>query len=149
MSSFLHDLTHLYHEQMDRHRNRPFLKSVMAACALIAIANGKVSFSQRIRMDQIIETLDKLKVFDPHEGVNLFNHYIALITASHENGHTEVTNILKSGATDPNTAELLIRICLAVSENNNVVVMDEKKEIAALCKLLNVETKTIGLDHLS
>ena len=62
MSRFLNHLTKLYQDQVERYRNRPFLKATMAACALVAVADGKVSFSQRVRVDQILETLDKLKV---------------------------------------------------------------------------------------
>ena len=55
-----------------RHHNLPFLKATMAACALVATANGEVSFSERVRVDQIIETLEALQVYGPHEAVNIF-----------------------------------------------------------------------------
>ena len=58
----------------------------MAACALIAISDGEITFSERIRVDQIVETLDALKVFDPHEAVDLFNDFTAAIRKSPKHG---------------------------------------------------------------
>ena len=54
-----------YHDMMRRYRNGPLLEGVMAACALVATSDGRVSLSERVRVDQILETLDALKVFDP------------------------------------------------------------------------------------
>ena len=72
MSGFLSVLKDQYHTYMERHHNLPFLKATMAACALVATANGEVSFSERVRVDQIIETLEALQVYGPHEAVNIF-----------------------------------------------------------------------------
>ena len=72
---FLATLTDKFQEQMERHRNRPFLRAVMAACALVAAADGKVSLAERVRVDQILDTLEELRIFDPHEGVDLFNEF--------------------------------------------------------------------------
>ena len=37
----------------------------MAACAMVSAAEGQLSFTDRIRIDQILETLTRLKVFEP------------------------------------------------------------------------------------
>ena len=39
-----------YREALERHRNLPFLKATMSAAALVAMADGRVSFAQRIRL---------------------------------------------------------------------------------------------------
>ena len=52
------------------------LEAAMAACAMVSASEGQVSFADRIRVDQIMDTLTRLKVFDPHEGVDLFNRVI-------------------------------------------------------------------------
>ena len=42
MSGLLSSLTNAYTEMLERHRNLPFLKAVMSASAIMALANGKV-----------------------------------------------------------------------------------------------------------
>ena len=48
----------------------------MAACALVAASDGRVSLSERSRVDLILESLEGLSLFDPHEGVEAFNRYL-------------------------------------------------------------------------
>jgi tellurite resistance protein TerB len=145
MSRFLHHLTKLYQEQVERYRNRPFLKAAMAACALVAVADGKVSFSQRVRIDQILETLDKLKVYDPHEGVDLFNEFVDQILASPKTGHAKAVEAVQSVAKNKDTARMLIRLCLAVSETNCKISTVEQVEIVSLCTLLGIDPSEVNL----
>ncbi len=146
MSGFLKKLTEVYRERIAKHRNRPFLKAAMAACALVAMANGTVSFRQRIRLDQIMEALEALRDFDPHEGVNLFNEVVTAMQKSPRTGHeTAMELILQETAAHPEKAELLIRICLAVSEVDGVIPMTEQIEIVGLCSRLGVEPDRLDL----
>ena len=94
MSGFLKKLTEVYRDRIAKHRNRPFLKAAMAACALVAMANGTVSFRQRIRLDQIMEALEALRDFDPHEGVNLFNEVVTAMQKSPRTGHETAMELM-------------------------------------------------------
>ncbi len=145
MTSFLHNLTHNYREQMERHKNRPFLKGCMAACALVATADGNVSFSQRVRVDQLLQTLEALKFFDPHEGIDLFNEFTDAILSTPKAGHGKALQAVFETVKDRQaSAELLIRLCLAVSEANGETSISDQIEIVSLCSLLDVKSKKCG-----
>ena len=145
MSGFLTSLMDLYRERMLRHRNRPFLRAAMAACALVAAAGGGASLRGRVRLDQILETLDALQVFDPHEGVELFNGLVELLAdAPAEGRQVALEAIDEEVAREPEKAELLIRLCLAVSERDGAVPPAEGREIAALCRRLRVQLDPCG-----
>jgi len=134
-----------YHHQMERHHNLPFLKATMAACALVATADGEVSFTERVRVDQIIETLQELSVFDPHEAVNLFVDYCEAIFKTPSIGHPQVLKELDAIVDNPETAELLIRICLAVAEANGETSLVDQIEIVTLCSILEIDPSHFGL----
>lgn len=146
MTNFLDSLSDAYHEQVDRYKNRPFLNASMAACALIATSNGKVSFCQRMRVDQILETLDRLRVFDPHEGVELFNEFVDQILTCPKTGHEKVLTAVTSHAKEKSVAELLIRVCMAVSESDGEISLPEQLEIVSLCSVLGVKPNSVGLN---
>jgi len=146
MPKLLHTLSRRIHTRLERHHNLPFLKAMMAACAMVAIADGSIAFSQRIRIDQILETLEALKVFDPHEGVELFNHYADAILADPKSGHAEAIKAIKPMAKDPDIARLLVRACRAISEANGEISLVEKIELITLCSLLEVNPADCGLD---
>lgn len=118
----------------------------MAACALVAMANGAVSFRQRVRVDRVIETLDALKVFDPHEGVELFNEFVEVLRTDPEAGHRVVLDVVaKEVSQDPEKARLLARICLTVSEQGGRVPSAERREIAALCRSVGLDSDDCDL----
>ena len=142
MSGFLANLHDLYQEQMQRHRNRAFLRAAMAACALVAMAGGPVSLRERVRLDQVLETLDSLKVFDPHEGVALFDEFVAALQDSEQDGLRLVHSAIdEEVAEEPEKAGLLIRLCLAVSETADGVPEAEHQRIQSLCQHLGLDTE--------
>ena len=145
MSGFLGTLIDRYQDHLDRQRNRPFLEAAMAACALISIADGDISLSERIKVDQILETLEALKVFDPHEGVELFNYYVDGIRRSPRQGRDVAIKALTGVGENPEVARLLIRLCCAVSEADGAKGLPDQIEIVSLCSLLGVEPDACGL----
>ena len=146
MSGMLDNLKRFFQDRSEKEQNRPFLEAAMAACAMVSASEGEVSFADRIRVDQIMETLTRLKVFDPHEGVDLFNHYTGHILASPKEGREAALNTIKTVASDLETAELLIDLCLAVSLSDGITSLVEHIEIVSLCGLIGVDPDKIGLD---
>ncbi|WP_428355782.1 tellurite resistance TerB family protein [Methyloprofundus sp.] len=118
----------------------------MAACAMVSMAEGEVEFCERIRLDQILITLEKLKIFDPHEGVEIFNDFSRKLSATPKEGHAEAVAAVKKVATDKTTAELIVRLCLAISLSDGKTSMVEQIEIVSLCSLLGVDANLLGLD---
>ncbi len=146
MPGILDDLVQFFQGRSEKEQNRPFLEAAMAACAMVSVSEGQVSFADRIRVDQIMETLTRLKVFDPHEGVDLFNHYTAGILASPQQGREAALEAIKAVTSDAETAEVLIDLCLAVSLSDGVTSLVEHIEIVSLCGLIGVDPDKIGLD---
>ena len=146
MVGILDNLKHFFQARSEKEQNRPFLEAAMAACAMVSASEGQVSFADRIRVDEIMETLTQLKVFDPHEGVAIFNHHAARILAAPQAGRAAALEKIKTVTSDPETAEILIDLCLAVSLSNGVTSLVEHIEIVSLCGLIGVDPEKIGLD---
>lgn len=145
MSGFLQGLTTLYRKEIERHHNRPFLEAAMAACALVATARGHITFAHRTRIDQILETLDALKVFDPHEGVEIFNAHAERILDHPRQGRTHALKIIRRATKNSDTARLLVQLCLAVSEMNDDTSLADQIEIVMLCDQIGVDSAELGL----
>ncbi len=145
MSGFLASLLDDYELEIERHRHRPFLKASMAACALAAVADGAPTLSERIRVDQILETLEHLKIFDPHEGVDLFNEYSTALMESPVDGREKALDAVKAVSANPDEAALLVRMCLAVAEAKGQKCRTDQVEIEAVCKALQVNPHELGV----
>lgn len=145
VTGFLTDLLSDYQAQLQRHRNRPFMQATMAACALVSVADGEVSLSERIRVDQILEALESLKVFDPHEAVDQFNEYARDILAHPGIGREKAISAVKVVADDPDKAALLMRIFLAICEAGGRESLAKRIEVVMLCGVLGIDAKGHGL----
>jgi tellurite resistance protein TerB len=134
-------------QEIERHRQRPFLEAAMAACALIASADDEVSFSERARMDAVLESLAELRVFDPHDAVNLFNARVEALQADREAGRADAFEAIRRGAargaSDDGAAELLVRICVAISLADGKFVSHERAMLGLICASLNLAPEAI------
>lgn len=145
MGGVISSLTELFQERLERQRNRPFLEGVMAACALVATTDGAVSFAEQVRVDQILQTLDRLKVFDPHEGVEIFRAFTDAILANPEDGHAGALDAIAGVVSDPEDGALLLRICLAVSEADGELSLADQIEIVSICTRFGIDPVDCGL----
>lgn len=125
--------------ELDRKRHRPFLRATMAACALVASADGNVSLRERVRVDQVLDYLETLRIFDPHEGVELFNEFANAILNSPREGHEQAMAAIREEVDQhPASAELLIRVCIGVSKVDGRLPVVEQIEIVSLSQTLGV-----------
>ncbi|WP_119165801.1 TerB family tellurite resistance protein [Algihabitans albus] len=140
--AFLADLRELFQTQAERLRNRPFLQAAMAASALVATADGEVSFSERVRVDELLGSLELLKLYDVHTAVDLFNDYVAALEKDRDEGgdegRAEVFAAVEKFAEDPQCGHLLLRISRAVCEADGAYVESERRAVEELAKRLNL-----------
>jgi len=146
MTGFLENLKRNYQAHMERQRNRPFLEGVMGACAMVATADGVVSFAERVRVDQIMQSLKQLKIFDPHEGIDIFNEFTDLILEHPATGHETAFMAMERVARSPENGALMIRICMAICEADSEKNIADQIEIISLCSRLKLNPKDFGLD---
>ncbi len=145
MSSVIASLTGIFQEGLERQRNRPFLEGIMAACALVATTDGDVSLAEQVRVDQVLQTLDRLRIFDPHVGVDIFREYTDAIMENPELGHESAMEAISKIATDPETGALLVRVCIAVSEADGDISLADQIEIVSICTRLGIDPADCGL----
>ena len=138
MTGLLGRLKETVQLRADRHRNRPFLEATMATSALVAFSDGSVSFSERYRVDQILEHLDQLRAFDPHEAVDLFNDYVEALRERPEEARAQALAAIVPFAEDPDAARLIVRIGAAISQADGVFTESERTQIEEICATLGL-----------
>lgn len=131
-------LRHAIEERSARRRARPFLEGCMACCALVAIADGEVSLSERGRVDQILDAIDRLKVYDVHEAIDLFNDYVERIQDDPVKGRKHALEAVREMRHDAGDAVLLVKISLAISRADGVFLESEREMCVAICRELGL-----------
>ena len=110
----------------------------MAASALVASADGTVSFSERYSVDQMLEQLDQLKAFDAHQAVDLFNDYVEALQDNQEEGRAKALGAIAAISGDREAAALMVRISAAISRADGDFSQVEQEEIEAICEALGL-----------
>lgn len=128
--------------ELQRHKQRPFLEAVAAACALVATADGEVSFSERARLDSVIESLSQLRLFDPHEVVDAFDEHVARLAAV-EKGTDALLKVVVAGTRAEGAADLLLRISAAISLADGRDSADEHAVMEQICAALGLPDKAV------
>lgn len=125
-----------------RYKQRPFLEAVAAACALVATADGEVSFSERSRLDAVIESLSQLRLFDPHEVVDAFDSNVARL-AEDEDGFEDLMKTIVAGTKAEGAPDLLLRISAVMSLADGRDSADERAVIEKICAALRLGGESV------
>jgi len=123
---------------LSRIRNRQFLDATMAATALVATADGEVTFSELSALDTVLESIQDLQIYDPHIAVDKYKDFADAIADDPERGRRNAIATVHKVASDADAAELVIRVAVAISKADGELSRQEAKSISDLCETLGV-----------
>jgi tellurite resistance protein TerB len=128
----------------ERLRNKKFLEASMAASALVATADGDVSFSERSAVDSVLDSVEALQVFDVHEAVDIFSDFVTDIQSDIEQGRSRAMDAVTAVADDNEAAELVVRIGCAISRADGKLTEKEKEQVTEIADSLGVAAPLDG-----
>ncbi len=131
---------------LERVRGREFLEAAMGASALVAVADGEVSFAEVLGRDYVLDRVEQLQVFEAAEAVKLFRGFVGAIEADREAGTARVHATVAKLAGDDELEQLLLRVCVAIAKADSDFSEPERAVVAALCDTLG--TERIEVDRL-
>ena len=67
--------------EIERYRSKGFVKAVVAACALVAFADGGLSLGERGRLDAVVRELNRFPEIDARKAEQYLREYIAALSA--------------------------------------------------------------------
>ncbi len=123
-------------ERIARHRNRDFLNAAMACSALATQADGKITLSERYRIDGILARLEQLRIYHPHEGPRILDGFLAELRDNPEAARGVLLGKLRRIAEDREAAELIVRIALSVSHSDGGFSASKRTLFVEICAVL-------------
>ena len=129
----------------ERLRNRPFLDAAMAAAALVACADGSVSFAKRHALDEIVDRVAALRAFDVHCAVDVFDSLFAELREGSEQARAAMHRSISAFAGEPESADLLLRIACAIGRADGAVSVQARAEIEYIAAALCLSAPDLGV----
>jgi len=119
-----------------RTRERAFLDAAMAASALVATADGDVTFAERSCLDDMLASVEPLKAHDVHDAADLFRIFAETILAHPEEGRARALKAVQCVDGDDETSRLLMRISCAMARANGSYSRPGKTQIRKIAMTL-------------
>ncbi len=123
---------------LTRFRNRPFLDAVMAAAALVATADGKVTFSELSKLDDVLENVQDLQIYDPHMAVDIYRDFADAIMENRDTGRRSAFEAVSKISGNDEEAALLVRVAVAISRADGEFPSTEQQTVSELCGVLEL-----------
>ena len=131
--------------ELEKFRNRQFLDATMAASALVSLADGDANITELNILDQALETIHELNIYDPHDAMDLYRDYIDRLREDPVQGRETIMQAVAKIQDDEHAARLLIRVCVAIGKADEDFSPPEKDVIKALSQALALDPTEIGL----
>jgi tellurite resistance protein TerB len=135
--------------EVERYRNRDFLEAAMATCALTALADRRVSLAERYEVDAILATMDRLKVYDPHEAIDILNGFLGRIEDDRETATADFTATIHRFADDDGARRALVRLAYLIITADGEIAPGEVEAFDRICATLGLSGAEIRNLHPS
>jgi stress response protein SCP2/tellurite resistance protein len=121
-----------------RFKSQDVLDAVVAACALVSMADGHLDASERQKMLEFVNQSEELRVFDSQKVMQKFNLFVSRIESDPTIGRAEAFRALGKIRTKPEIARLVARYCIAIGFADGHFDQQEQQTVADICRELGL-----------
>jgi stress response protein SCP2/tellurite resistance protein len=121
-----------------RYKSQDVLDAVVAACALVSMADGHLDASERQKMLEFVNQSEELRVFDSNKVMQKFNLFVSRIESNPTVGRAEAFRSLGKIRTKPEIARLVARYCIAIGFADGHFDPQEQQTVADICRELGL-----------
>jgi stress response protein SCP2/tellurite resistance protein len=125
-------------ELFKKYKSQDVLEAVVAACALVSMADGYLDATERQKMIEFVNTSEELRVFDSNKVIQRFNYFVSKIEADRMIGRAEAFRALGKVRTKPEIARLVARYCIAIGYADGNFDHSEMQMVSDICRELGL-----------
>ena len=134
-------VTNLLGTVWPRSRERQAMEAIMAACALVAYADGKVDGAERDRVKEALHSLDMIKHMNEHNGMVIFDSTIANLKSDTDRGRRAAMASIELMKSRPEVAIVIVGICHSIAGTGEMAGAIEQPEIERIASVLDISHK--------
>lgn len=131
--------------EASKFKNRSFMEAIVAACALVAAADGSISSEEKNKMVGFLRNSDELKHFDIKDVIAVFDKVTASLSFDIGIGKAEALKIIGKLRGHEDQAKLMIRVACAIGASDGSFDDKEKAVIREICLDLGLDPAAFSL----
>jgi tellurite resistance protein TerB len=119
-------------------KNKDFLNAAMAGSALIAMADGSISASEKQKMIKFIESNDALSIFTTSDVIKAFQDFVGQLEFDKDIGEAKAYQAIGKMKSNTEASRLLVRMIISIASSDGNFDADERKIAAKIAKELAI-----------
>jgi tellurite resistance protein TerB len=140
ISDYLHALNGSHAEML--------FENVVAACALIAYADGWVTPDEQRRMRLLVRGYPALSGYAPEDLAQAFDEISTIFERDYESGEKEALKQIARLRGRDKDCGMLMRLCCEIAAADGVFDAEERLAAQRICKLLDLNPADFDLDEI-
>jgi tellurite resistance protein TerB len=131
--------------EVSKFRNRTFMEATVAACALVAAADGTISAQEKQKMAGFMRNSDELKHFDMPDVIAFFEKVVGNFDFDAAIGRAEGLKVIGRLRRNPEQARVMVRVACAIGASDGDFDEAEKAVVRTICKELGLNPTDFDL----
>lgn len=124
--------------------DKDLLEGAMAACAMIAAADGEIEPQEKAKTVAFLRTHSSMKHFDGSEAGRLFNKYAGEFDFDYEMGADTCLKEIREVKGDEKR-NLVVRLAIAISKSDGEFEPEEKVAVGKIVDALGLSRADFGI----
>ncbi|NAZ86263.1 tellurite resistance TerB family protein [Kineococcus indalonis] len=126
-------------------RSKDFAEASMAACALIAAADGRIDPAERQKTAAFIGSHDVLAAFDAAQLRESFERYCGKLSSDRDFGRIEALQAVGKLRSKPDQARAVVQVGVLVGGADGDFDDDERRAVRDLCTAVGLDPVEFGV----
>ena len=126
-------------------KNKDFLNAAMAGSALIAMADGSISSTEKQKMIKFIESNDALSIFTTSDVIKAFQDFVGQLEFDKDIGEAKAYQAIGKMKSNTEASRLLVRMIISIASSDGDFDDDEKKIAIKIAKELGINPSEFEL----
>ena len=131
--------------EVSKFRNRTFMEATVAACALVAAADGTISSEEKQKMAGFIRNSDELKHFAMPDVIAFFEKVVGNFDFDAAIGRAEALKVIGRLRGNEEQARVMVRVACAIGASDGSFDEAEKAVVRAICLELGLKPSDFDL----
>lgn len=119
--------------QVSKFRNRTFMEATVAACALVAAADGSISSEEKQKMAGFIRNSDELKHFAIPDVIAFFDKVVSNFDFDAMIGKAEALKVVGRLRGNEEQARVMVRVACAIGASDGNFDERERAAVREIC----------------
>ncbi len=131
--------------KVKQYKSKDMMEAVVAGCALVAYADGKVDVAEKAKMLGFIQNSKELSIFGMSDVVKSFDNYMAGFGFDLTIGKAQALNAMGKLKSKPEEARIAVAVAISVGGADGNFDESEKAVVREICAVVGLSPVEFGL----